>query len=473
MTFDQFLRIIRARWKLAAGIFLLVVASAVIGSLVFPKKYAATTTVIIDNRPDPVSGPQTTANSSSIAFLATQLDVIQSSLVAQRVVRELNLGESPTLRANWVKDTKERGDYQAWVADLIGKGLKVRPSRDSNVIEIEYEGSDPGFAASMANAFAKAYIDTTVQFRVSPARQYSDFFEERAKLAREKLERAQQKLAAAQKERGIIATEERLDVEMLRLTELSQQVNALRAMRSDAQNRSLESRRNPELSGEVMTSQLMGSLKGDLARQEGRLLELLQRYSDAHPGVIEVRTTIANLRKQIRDETGRMSGALGSSLSVVAQREKEAITAYEDQKDKLMKLKESRSELAVLDREVDSAQRIYEAIMARLSQTNLEGSTSQAGIMVLSPASEPTDHSSPKLLLNTIIGLVLGILLALMAALGFELVDRRIRSADDLVQLLDVAVIGSLPGPEGKKPKLLSRFSKSSSGPTPPRPALA
>ncbi len=472
MTFDQFLRIIRARWKLALGIFLLVVTSAIIGSLVFPKKYAAVTTVIIDNRPDPVSGPQMAANSTSIAFLATQLDVIQSGHVARRVVQEMRLGDSTALRANWIKETKERGSYEAWVADLIGKGLKVRPSRDSNVIEIEYEGSDPQFAAGMANAFAKAYIETTVQFRVSPARQYSEFFEERAKLAREKLERDQQKLAAAQKERGIIATEERLDVEMLRLTELSQQVNAMRAIRSDAENRSLESRRNPDTNVEIIGNQLVASLKGELARAEVRQQELLQRYADAHPAVLEVRTTIANLRNQIRQETSRVSSSVASSSTIMSQREKEAITAYDEQKDRLMKLKESRSELSVLDREVESAQRIYEAIMARLSQTNLEGSTSQAGIMVLSPASEPTEHSSPKLVLNTIIGIVLGILLALMAALGFELVDRRIRSADDLVQLLDVAVIGSLPGPEGKKPKLLSRFSKSS-GPTPPRPALA
>lgn len=240
MTFDQFLRILRARWKLAIGIFLSVVIITVVATLVFPKKYLATTSVLLDVRPDPVSSQQAISPLSAMSFLATQIDVIESRAVAQRVVRALRLDQNQQLKQDWLNDTKGKGDFEAWLATLMSKGRKVKPSRESNVIEITYQGANPAFAAAMANAFAQAFIDVTVQFRTTPAKQYSDFFEERAKLAREKLETAQQRLAAAQKERGIVATEERLDVEMLRLTDLSQQVLALRANRSDAENRSRE-----------------------------------------------------------------------------------------------------------------------------------------------------------------------------------------------------------------------------------------
>ncbi len=472
MTFDQFLRIIRARWKLALSIFVLAVLGTVIGSLVFPKKYAATATVIVDSRPDAVSSPSAFApNASNMAFLATQIDVIQSPRVAMQVVRDMRLADSAQLRANWIKDTKERGSYEAWVAELIGKGLKVRPSRESSVIDIEYEGADPLFSASMANAYAKAFIDTSVQFRVNPARQFSDFFEDRARLAREKLERAQQALAEAQKAKGIIATEERLDVETLRLNDLAQQVTSLRALKDDALSRSVETSRNPERATDVINNTLVSSLKSDLARAEVRLQELLEKYSDAYPTVIEQRASVAKLRSQVNQEISRVSGSLGTSSTITKTRESDAIAAYEAQREKLMKLKEARSELAVLEREVDSAQRIYEAIMARLSQSNLEGSTSQAGVTILSPATEPTTASSPKLLLNTAIAAVLGALLSVMAALGIELFDRRIRSSDDLVQLLDVAVIGALPGPAGKT-SLLGRLRKSERASS-NRPALA
>lgn len=450
MTFDQFLRILRARWKLAIGIFLSVVIITVVATLVFPKKYLATTSVLLDVRPDPVSSQQAISPLSAMSFLATQIDVIESRAVAQRVVRALRLDQNQQLKQDWLNDTKGKGDFEAWLATLMSKGLKVKPSRESNVIEITYQGANPAFAAAMANAFAQAFIDVTVQFRTTPAKQYSDFFEERAKLAREKLETAQQRLAAAQKERGIVATEERLDVEMLRLTDLSQQVLALRANRSDAENRSRESLRNPSASSEVLNNALVSNLKSELARSEARLQELSERYGDSHPQILAERANIAKLQSKIQSETTLVSRSLSATSRVSSSRESEISAAYEAQKAKILKMKESRSELALLEREVESAQRIYEAIMARLNQTNLEGSSSQAGIMVLSQAAEPAEPSSPKMLLNLPIAMVLGALLGMLATLVLELVDRRVRAETDLTQLLQVAVLGALPGPKTK-----------------------
>lgn len=460
MTFDQFLRILRARWKLTLSIFVLVVLAAIVGSLVFPKKYEASATVIIDSRPDAVSPLQTLGGASSMSYLATQIDVIESRAVAQRVVRTMRLGENQTLRADWEKESKGRGNYEVWLADLMSKGVKVKPSRESNVIAIGYEGSDPAFAAAMANAFATAYIDTTVQFRVNPARQYSDFFEERARLARAKLEQAQQKLTQAQEAKGILATDERLDVEVQRLSDLSQQVLALRANRADAQNRSRESQRNPSGSPEVIANQLVATLKTELARSEIKLSELLERYGDMHPSVINERANVSNLRSQIQRETNLVTRSLGVTSTVSVNREAEINSAYEAQRDKIMKLKTARSELSVLEREVENAQRIYDAIVARLSQTNLEGSTSQAGVMILSPATEPTKPSSPKILLNILISMVLGALLAMMAAMGIELIDRRVRSSDDLTQLFEVAVLGTLPSPDKRPSRIRLTLSQ-------------
>lgn len=289
---------------------------------------------------------------------------------------------------------------------------------------------------------------------MNPARQYSEFFEERARLARAKLEQAQQKLAQTQEAKGILATDERLDVEVLRLNELSQQVLALRVNRSDAQNKSRESLRNPSGSPEVISNQLVSSLKADLVRSETKLNELLERYGDMHPSVVNERANISNLRRQIQRETALVASSLGVTSTVSSNREAEINRAYEEQKEKVLKMKASRSELSVLEREVENAQRIYDAIVARLSQTNLEGSTSQAGVMVLSPAVEPTKPSSPKIGLNIVISVVLGALLAMMATMIIELFDRRVRSADDLTQLFEVAVLGTLPSPDKRPSKM-------------------
>jgi succinoglycan biosynthesis transport protein ExoP len=467
MTLHQFLRILRARWILAASVFGFVVALTVILSLVLPKSYKSSATIMADVRPDPVSAMSSSGLLLS-GYLATQVDIIKSPTVAQKVVRTLRLTENDDMRARWEAATKGRGDFTVWLAEVIGRGLDVKPSHESNVIEIEYEGSDPSFAAALANAYAQAYIESTVQIRVDPAKQYADFFEERSRLAREKLEKAQARLAAAQKEKGIVATEERLDVESLRLSELSNQVTSLRALKSETGTRSAQALRNPDQLQDVLNSSLIASLKADQARQESRLQELMQRYGDAHPSVVEAKSNLATLNSKIHAETARITGSVNINKSMAGTRESEALEAFEAQRQRVLKLKDSRYELQVLEREVESAQRIYDSIQQRLSQTNLESNANQSGLYLLSKASEPSSASSPKLVLNTIVSIVIGTLLALMSLMVAELLDRRIRGPIEITQVLEMQVIGILPAPKGKKGLLSGSSKRTNDSPLPP-----
>jgi succinoglycan biosynthesis transport protein ExoP len=450
MTFNQFLRIIRARWLLVIAILVVSVVSTLIVSWIIPKSYTASATVMADVRPDPVS-PYAVAGTMASTYLATQVDIIKSPSVAQRVVRTLKLTDNEETRTRWQKATNGAGDYTAWLAELIAKGLTVKPSRESNVIEIIYDGASPAFASTLANAFARAYIESTVQIKVDPARQYSDFFEERARIARDKLERARSRLAEAQKEKGIVVTDERLDVETARLTELSTQVNTLRAMRAETTSRSAQASTNPDQLHDVLNSAVVGGLKTDLARQEARVQELNERYGDAHPSVMEAKANVQTLREKIRAETARVTGSVRGDSSMTKSREAEALAAFEAQRQRLLHLKEVRTDLQVMEREVDSAQRVYDSIQERLSQTNLESNTSQSGIYLLSTATEPTVATSPRTLLNVVVAAVLGTLLALMVALTVELFDRRVRSPLDIPQAFDMPVIGVLPAPKALK----------------------
>lgn len=469
MTFNQFLRIIRARWLLVLSVLLTVVTVTLLVSLILPKSYMASATVMADVRPDPVAA-LASAGMYSTTYLATQVDIIKSANVGQRVVRMLNLTDNAEMQKRWNNATEGRGDFTAWLAESLGRGLEVKPSRESNVIEINYDGASPAFSAALANAYAKAYIESTVQIKVDPARQYAEFFEGRARLAREKLERARTKLAEAQREKGIVATDERMDVETARLIELSTQANALRALKAETDSKSSQAGRNPEQTHDVLNNVVVASLKSDLARTEARLQEIAQRYGEAHPLVIETKANINTLRDRIRAETARVNGSVRIDGQVANSRQSEALASFEAQRQRVLKLKDARTELQVLEREVDSAQRVYDSIQDRLSQTTMEGSTSQSGIYLLSAATEPTRAASPRTFLNVAVAVVLGFLLALMIAMSVELFDRRVRGPIDIAQALDMPVIGTLPKPKLKSSakRGLLGFSKKPALPSAP-----
>src|SRR3972149_4322851 len=205
MNLQQFLLILRARYKLVLLVLLGTVTATLGVSLVLPKQYTATTSVVIDVKsPDPVIGMMLPGMAAP-GYMATQTDIIQSDRVAQKVVKLLKLDANPTVRQQWMEATKGKGKLEVWLADVLQTKLDVKPARESNVISISYKAVDPGFAAAVANAFTQAYIETNVELKVEPARQYAKWFGEQGKSLRDNLEKAQAKLSAYQQEHGIVA----------------------------------------------------------------------------------------------------------------------------------------------------------------------------------------------------------------------------------------------------------------------------
>src|SRR6266436_7748639 len=211
MNLHQFLTVLRARFKIIVLILFATVAAIVAASLVLPKKYTATAAVVVDVKsPDPISGTMLHAMVMP-GYMATQRDIITSERVADKAAQLLKV--------------EARG---------LQKKLDVKPSRESNVIEISFSAADAAFAAAAANAFAQAYIDASIELRVEPARQYARWFGAQDQTLRDNLDKAQARLAAHQQKYGIVASEERLDSEITRLNDLTAQLTVVQGQGGEA-----------------------------------------------------------------------------------------------------------------------------------------------------------------------------------------------------------------------------------------------
>jgi succinoglycan biosynthesis transport protein ExoP len=451
MTFAQFLSILRARKWVALTVFVLLVAITVIVSLILPKQYTGTASVVIDVKPDPV----TAVSFPAIAipgFMATQVDILSSDRVTLRVINDLKLAENPSIRQQWNDETGGEGTVEQWLITLLQKKLDIKPSRDSNVIQISYTAPDPKFAALLANAFAHAYIATTLDLQVNPAKSFRTFFDVQSKASREALERAQARLSEYQQRKGIIATDERLDVENARLNELVNQLVQIQAITAESVSRQAQAQGSQsDRIQEVLNSPLISGLKSDLARSEAKLEELTARYGDAYPQVIETRANVAELRRRIDIETARITGGVAVTTTINRQREVQVRRELEAQRAKVAHMKASRDEGLPLLRDVDNAQRAYDALMARLNQSALESQTTQSFAHLLTGALPPVEVSSPKIALNTALAVFLGLLLAIAVVLALEMTDRRVRKPEDVVLTLGIPVIGVLPKPGAKR----------------------
>lgn len=428
--------------------FVVTIAGTLAVSMTLPKKYTSSASILIDVRAaDPVAGVGAIAGGMSPAYMATQVDIISSDRVAQRVVRSLRLNGNPESRAAWQAENSgaSQADYDTWIAAAIKKNLEVRPSRESNVISVGYTATDPKFASALANAFTKSYLDTSIELRINPARQYSEFFDERAKLLREEVEAAQTRLSTYQKKHGIIALDERFDVESQRLNELNSQLVTIQAIAAESNSRSTQASTSGAQLQDVINNPVVAGLRSELSRQEARLQEMNSRLGDAHPQVAELKANIAELKVRVEAESRRVTSSVGTNSAINRSREAEIRNSLANQRAKVLKMKEQRDELMVLTRDIDTAQRTYEAVVSRRNQTTLESQNSQTNISVLTPATPALEPSSPRTLFNLLLAVAGGSILALSTALLREMMDRRVRTLSDLSETIGIPVLGHIP----------------------------
>ena len=450
MTLGQLLIILRARWKSALLVLLVTVCGAVGISLMLPKQYTATTTLLIDQyRPD-VGGAAVYAGSPSPVFMATQVDVLKSERVALQVVKALRLAENPALREEWQRDSRGTGNFDGWLIQWLHTGLEVKPSRDSTVISVGFKSPDSIQAATTANQFAQSFLDVSLQLRVDPAKRNSALFDARAKDLRAQVEKAQARLSAYQRERGVIvAGDGALDVEMARLNELSSQLVVLQSMSAESASRQAQGRGTGEGLQEVVNNPAIVGLRAELSKAEARLHELDSRLGSNHPQVIEAKATIDSLRARVDADSRRVTGTFGVTNTINRQREAEVRAALETQRARVLRIRAAREEGGVLVREVEAAQRAYDDTLGRLNQTSLERQTTQGGAYLLSEATPPLLPTSPNHLRVLVLALVIGTVLAIVVAIAREYLDRRVRTVEELPYALGLPLLGVLPRPGG------------------------
>jgi len=438
VTPRQLLLILRARYKVALLILLasLGIALPLIEHL--PRQFTAGASLVIDIRsPDPITAMLRPSN------MATQEDIIKSDRVAQRVVRLLKLEDNPTAREQWREVTGGKGRLEAWLMELLQKRLTVTPPRrDSNILTIEYTAADPAFAAAVANAFAQAYMEVSVELKVEPARRYAQWFSEQGRLQRENLERAQARLSEFQQRRGIVATEERFDTESAKLGELTAQLTVLQAQTVDAKTKQ---RSGADTLPELLQNPLLSGLRMEINRQEARLKDAAGNLGRNHPRYRAMESELKEMKARLEAETQHVLKGYRTSTSIGTEKEGELKLAIEAQKKKLLQMRSERDQLAVLQRDVDAAKNAYDAVSNRYTQASLESQATHTNVYLLTPATEPLEPSSPKVLRLSIIALLLGLGAGMGAALGLELIDRRVRSAEDLAQMLQLPVLSVVP----------------------------
>jgi len=448
----------RARFSVLATVLAATVLAATVASLLLPKTYRATASLLVDAKEE-----QSLSNVSpsffpqeKLSYLQTQMEIITSKRVARKVVQDLKLPESPVAQKAFGKTGAGYGSIEDWLVEGLLSKLKVETSQ-SSIIQVTFSSADPRYAAGIANAFAKAYIDTMLELRVEPTRQAAEWYDEQLKSLRANLEDAQVKLTNYLQREGIVSTDEHSDVDSARLGALSDQVVKAQEQTFQWNARDQQARDFLKRGGsldnlpDVLDNPFIQRLKTDLHQGEARLIELATQYGSNYPQYQRQLSENQSLREKLDAEMRKVLAGIESSARQSRQREADLTKAMAAQRARLLKLKENRNDFTVLKRNVESAERAYDTAMQRAVVSQVESRASQTNVTLLNPASVPGKPFQPKVVLNIILSVAVGTMLGIGIVLLMEIFDRRVRSRSDLE--LDVPLLAVLNTwqPTGKR----------------------
>ena len=469
MSFIQIQTILRARKWLVFGIALLVIGAVTVASLLLPKRFVATVSIVVDTKSaDPLTGAILPLQMLP-AYYSTQLDIIRSHKVALKVVDELDLATLPAIQSQFLEATAGQGSVKDWLADQLLEQLEVKPSRDSSMISISYTSGEPAVAASMANAFADAYVATSLELKVAPARQQAGWFDEQVAELRAELEAAQEQLTAYQSAQAVVTNSvDRIDLETAKLAELSSQLVAAQSAMYAAGNRheqmtdALNSNRVDELP-DILGNPLLQSLKADLVRIEAKLADAGSRFGTNHPEYMSIVAERDSLRDEFDSELATARGAIDQTAEMSIRQVDTLEQALDQQKANVLRLNDQRDTLEVLTHELQNARSAYEAAMQRRTHVQLESEINQTDIAILDRAIAPLQPAFPLVTLNLILATVLGVLLGAGTALVRELSDRRLRLTEDLETVSEIPVLAVISRVGRRDRRQARRFARSQS----------
>ena len=468
MNATLFFSTLRARFGIFSATLVVTVVVATVLSVLWPKSYRATTSLVVDTRNEQSLSESLSAAANvreRLGYMQTQVDILTSPKVALRVVNDLHLADSPKTREQFAKRNETYGSIENWLADILRRGVEVNTTQ-SSVLEVNYVGDNPDSAAAIANGFAKAYMDTMLELRVLPTRQAAEWFDEQLKTLRGDLERSQAKVTAYQREHGIVSADERLDVEQQRLTELSTQVLdaeqrtlMLRGREQEIRDAVAHGASVEQIPGAESSEQVM-RMRMELLAGQSKLEMLATQYGERYPEYRRQLAENVNRERALAAELRKAADRATSLRQESERRQSELRAALDAQRSRLLELRTGRDELGVLVGNTDTAQRAYDTAMQRFVVSQVESRASQANVSLLNAATAPPSAYRPQVLLNIMLSIFVGTLLGVTFAVIRELTDRHVRTISDLDVGYDIPQLGVLstwsrpthlllPGPGG------------------------
>lgn len=495
----DYVRVLYRRRYVAATAFILVVVLVTVYTFTRTPIYQARVQIEIDyESPKVVPFAQVTDSqypgSDTQSYYQTQYKILQSRSLARRTLDAANLWKHPVLAAAAKRgagrssaassgtlpsaspSSAGRGSnpadppnptgassfslvpetpFQTPIIDALIDDLTVNPVRNSRLVDLMYSSTDPQFAALVANAMAKAYIDQSLEYKFLSSKEASDWLGQQLTEQRKQVEASEQALQRYREQTDSVSLEDKQNITVQKLADLNAAVTRAKTERLQKeaiykQVTAIEGDRAAlDTFPAVLSNAFIQQLKGQAADLQRQRSAMAEKYGDKHPEMIRLRSQIDQTDARIQGEIAKVVQAIRSEYEAARSQENSLVAALEQQKSEAMALSRKGIDYGVLQRDANTNRQMFDSLLQRAKETGVSAELRSTNIRVVDAATIPTSPVSPKKLLNLALAVFGGGLFALGLAFFFEYLDNRVKSPEEIKHYLGLPFLGLVPVLEG------------------------
>lgn len=461
--------LVRRRW-LVIPIFLAIVLATTFFTVRQTKIYSSTCTIIID-----LSAPRVLEKEQvqdvvetgtggywfSKEYYETQYKVLASRGVAQRVADKLQLGvDDAFLGLDEIRDAKLREDARKRrdPVGILSAHLRIEPIKESRIVRVRYEDSDPQRAARIANAFADSYIAENLSVRTTITQGASEWLERQLGELEKKLQESSKALFDFKEDHDIVATswDDRQSMISQRLIAINDALTKARVRKAELQARdeaygAIGSRladgrldEAEDVPGIVDNPAIQGlRMRYFEARTECADIQL--KYLEDHPKIQACREKVAGARRALADEVRTAVASARQEYLEIQKTERNLETLLASTKSDSFALNKYERDYGELKRTFDNNQRLYDLVLKRLKDTGVSGALQSSNIRILDRARPSAAPIRPNVTRNVLLAIVFGLLLGAALAFAVEYLDTTVTSQEQVEKRIGVAFLGIIP----------------------------
>jgi len=467
---------LRRKWVVIGFLFLTFV-SVLIFSLAAEKQYLAVGTLEVSTETQKLTKFEDVVEDRmrSQEFVATQVSLLKSWTLAERVANALNLKENPVfaeknddesggpgilsqfktaIRSFFQKNSENQPDTQLLTETMENKkvvtffldNLLVSPRRDSMIIDVSFTSPSRQLSQDAVNLLMTEFINWKMDQKATSsatAREYLMKQIDRARITLEESEERQNKFA---RQAGIVSMDSRLNSVFRQLEDINAALGQAEAEFISKETLYRQAKINgPDSLPQVLNSALINGLKTQYAENRSEYEQLAETFHDDYPDVKTIKSRMDSIEDRINSESQKIFNSIEHDYLTAKAKLESLRTNMELKKQQALDLNERATQYTIMAREVETNKAIYQSLLERAKEIESMAGISPSNIQIVDRASLPIFPAKPNVPRNLMLAIILGLMGGIGAAFTMEYFADTITNPDQISDRFQIPILGVLP----------------------------